>query len=83
MFAGITPGDGLRFRNQTNFSDLANDSPQNFGYRYREMKNWEYSWEEPADGSSNFTEQHLRTGWLPARTLKLFETRNSLNVKEN
>jgi len=75
LFAGITPGDGLRFRNQVNFSDLANDSPQNYSYRYREMKNWEYSWEEPADDSSNFSEQHLRAGWLPARTLKLFETR--------
>lgn len=75
LFAGITPGDGLRYRNQANFQDLVPDDPSNFNYRYRDTRNWDYSWDEPIDGSSGFAEQHLRTGWLPARTLKLYETR--------
>jgi len=75
LFAGITPGDGLRYRSQVNFNDLAPDIPANFSYRHRDTRNWDYSWDEPVDGSSTFAEQHLRTGWLPARTLKLYETR--------
>lgn len=75
LFAGITPGDGLRYRSQVNFEDIAPNIPANYSYRYRDTRNWDYSWAEPLDGSSGFAEQHLRTGWLPARTLKLYETR--------
>lgn len=75
LFAGITPGDGLRYRSQTFFNDLAPDIPANFSYRYRDTRNWDYAWDDPPEGSSGFAEQHLRTGWLPARTLKLYETR--------
>jgi hypothetical protein len=75
LFAGITPGDGLRYRNQVNFQDIVPDIPANFSYRHRDTRNWDYSWDEPLDGSSGFAEQHLRIGWLPARTLKLYETR--------
>ncbi len=75
LFAGITPGDGLRYRSQVNFQDIVPDIPANFSYRYRDTRNWDYSWDDPIEGSSGFAEQHLRTGWLPARTLKLYETR--------
>jgi hypothetical protein len=75
LFAGITPGDGLRFRDQTNLSDLAPELASNYSYRYRDTRNWDYGWDEPADGSSGVADQHFRTGWLPARTLKLYETR--------
>ncbi len=80
LFAGVTPGDGLRFRPQTKFDDLSEDHTTNYNYRYRDSRNWDYSWDQPTDGSSGIsgsqgiTEQHFRSGWLPARTRKLYET---------
>lgn len=76
LFAGITPGDGLRFGPQVKCDDLSVAQTTNFNYRYRDPRNWDYAWDPPENGSSSVPEQHLRSGWLPARTLKLLETSN-------
>jgi hypothetical protein len=74
LFAGITPGDGLRFRHQTNFDDLSEDRSNTYNYRYRDTRSWDFAWDQPSTDSSKLPEQHLRSGWLMARTLKVLET---------